>query len=1211
MDEYYWSGGQRVPLQRDPEVMALKFRSGPVGRTPLDADAFQILRDRLVPAGFVGHRGIKIYRTPGQPRAVEVMARQHAVEFATPAYRRNVGNEELMFVTNQFLAKFKPEVTEARLAEINARHGIRIVGKLDYAENAYTLEAEAPGQDVIHLANLYREQEPTVWSHPVLVRRQSKKSAATTIAEDQTRDTGKKPDLTPKLRPGSARVVPADKRWHLGSAQTRVTEAWTLDGLEAGNERGAKAIRIAILDDGVDVDHPDFVGRVIAQFDFEDGVADVRPKSVGDNHGTACTGVAAAAGVGPASGAAPGCSIIAARTPSLLGVDEEARMFQWASDQGADVISCSWGPADGEGTTDPLPDNVAAALRYCVTKGRGGRGIPIFWAAGNGDESVSLDGYASCSDVIAVAASTNKNDRSWYSDFGPEVWICAPSSGDGDVGELSIFTTDRAGTAGYNVGDAELGDATGNYTGDFGGTSSAAPLSAGIAALVLSANPDLHENPTSPRGREVREIMAATAVKIGSGYTNGHSPNFGFGRIDAAAAVREALKRKAGDGGGVPEAVVDGPSRWVRDAGPPTLRVDPGAGRFYAVEFATDSAFFDADNRTAGPLPLSQFYASWDEAALLQAPSYPADWTMPELAWNELRVAPRLFYRIWGSDEASAWTRAVASTDDGDHASAPSLELVDFEEDRGIGTGSVVITAPANTPRSGASPTFLVSPGAGRHFAVEISTERDQLNHSDVAAASRRGPDSYFATWQLGGLLPAVSQPTSWRPPAEAWERLKTAPALYYRAWSSAQADRWADVLSSLSDEEASLHAPTIRIDADGRSIRQSGERGPGAKDGQGMVLRYPSGAEMAVQNPKKVRGGLSYEAPPEIPGAAPLVGVAYRLDRPLCTSFRVRDFASPLSDADDEKGEVFAYADYARIAPALVEALRKITSRTRMPIEIMTGYLHPALAAERAQLGKGGQALAWHVAGLAVDIRGRGERPLDLAQYVLQALGSSGIGIGLLPDGIHIDLRAGDAAWAEPGAEMDSASFVKWVGQVMVETGGGGLLRDERDVGPADTEARMQGRAEMPLSAASFSVVGPDVYPAGAIEPPVFYIEFTEQDACQVEVATSQDQLGSETKQSIRSDVLRQSELKEGTSWRLPPEAWSTMRGGANLYYRAVGAAGVGEASSSDRTQVGIVALSSGRTLRSKGRLQRQLPDANQTALQDELSWRGKGPIG
>ncbi len=1041
----------------------------------------------------------------------------------------------------------------------------------------------------------------------MLVRRQAKKSNAAAVTEPAARgdvapaersgatDYGAAVEA-PAARPSTARaerVVPADKRWHLGSGQSRVTDAWAVPGLAGDRARGARDIKIAILDDGCDVAHADFAGRIVAQYDFEEGVADARPKGPKDNHGTACVGVAAAAGVGPASGAAPGCSIIAARTPNLLGVDEEARMFQWATDQGADVISCSWGPADGTGNLDPLPDNVAAAIRYCVTKGRGGRGIPILWAAGNGDESVSLDGYASCPDVIAVAASTSKNGRAWYSDFGPEIWVCAPSSGDDDAGELSIFTTDRSGADGYNSGDTSLGDATGNYTGDFGGTSSAAPLTAGIVGLVLSANPDLYENPTSPKGREVREVLAATAAKIGSGYTNGHSPQFGFGRVDAAAAVREALRRKSGGNGGdidsIPEAVVDGPTRWRHDAGPPSLRVDPGPGRFYAVEFAVDSSLFDAATRGAGPLPVDRFYASWDESALFQALAYPANWTMPESAWDALRAAPRLYYRIWGSDAASAWTRAVASTKDSDYALAPSMELVDFEEDRNGSAPTVTtITGPASVARSGELPSFVVSTGAGRFFAVEVATDRSLL---DTSAASRRGLDAYFASWDAGRLIPANTRGANWSLPAAAWERLRTASALYYRVWSSAQQDRWVDIQSSQTDEEAVLRAPSVQI-GDGTTSTRRTVGTAGGSDA--TLLRYPSGAELPVQDPKKVPCGSNFAPPAGVPDPAPLVSVAYRLDRPLSGNFRVRDFASR-TVAEDGAG----YAHYARIAPALVDAVSRVAGISDVPVDVVLGYVHPAMAEDDARLGGADRGLNWHVAGLAADIRPRSGRPLDLARNVLHALGS-GIGIGLLRDGVHIDLRRDPAAWAEAGAEVNGDAFAKWVEQVMAEDQRVGQARRERSAEPVDGTA--QARAEMPLASEAFSVTGPDVYASGADEPPVFYVEFAADTACRVEVAGSEDRLGSEDKQFVWSEELRPPSLKQGRVWRMPKEAWAALREGRNLYYRAVTARSAADA----RTQVGVVALTVGNSPRSKSRLERQLPDAGRAAARDEARWRG-----
>jgi len=173
------------------------------------------------------------------------------------------------------------------------------------------------------------------------------------------------------------------------------------------------------------------------------------------------------------------------------------------------------------------------ALNYAVTRGRGGKGCVVLFAAGNGNESVDNDGYASYERVLAVAACNDRSVRSVYSDRGDAVF-CAFPSNDFEFPEEDrpapltpgIWTTDRTGRPGYSDDD---------YTNSFGGTSSACPGAAGVAALVLSCNPSLSRD-------EVRDVLRRSCEQIdpdGGEYDEqGHSPHYGYGRLNAEKAAR-------------------------------------------------------------------------------------------------------------------------------------------------------------------------------------------------------------------------------------------------------------------------------------------------------------------------------------------------------------------------------------------------------------------------------------------------------------------------------------------------------------------------------------------------------------------------------------------------------------------------------------------------------------------------------------------------
>jgi subtilisin family serine protease len=367
----------------------------------------------------------------------------------------------------------------------------------------------------------------------------------------------------------------------LPDAGISVPEAWKI--MESrGKGRGLPAVVVGVIDEGFDLMHRDLEkSRLVDAMNFEDagpGPIDADAQVESAWHGTPCAGLAIAGsdrqGV---LGVAPGCSFIVARKKLEGRVWDLREAFRRVGER-ADVLSWSFSLVPSEVVLPRILDEIFT--RIGETGGPNGNGCVLCFSAGNWNAPLDgfvedfrwrkkptpdspiqrftgrcFNGYATHPSVLAVSACTSTGRRAAYSNYGRSIALCAPSNNYDSLAEdpfnaqtslpgLGIVTTDNEKEGeGYNPGSY--------YTGligktAFGGTSAAAPLVAGVAALLRSVNPRLSAT-------QIRNLLKNNASKIGTeqggdaaagtrgAYRQGHSELFGHGRVNAAAAVRAAF----------------------------------------------------------------------------------------------------------------------------------------------------------------------------------------------------------------------------------------------------------------------------------------------------------------------------------------------------------------------------------------------------------------------------------------------------------------------------------------------------------------------------------------------------------------------------------------------------------------------------------------------------------------------------------------------
>ncbi len=611
------------------------------------------------------------------------------------------------WLTLRVLVKLAPGTDADALAKAV---GAARVERPEFAPDYAIFDA---ARDALALADLLRTKAGVESADPLLARQAKKRFIPTDpVFSDNAANAG--------------------YQWHLRNTGVRGgTLGIDLNVVAAWDTVRGAGVKIGIVDDGLDVLHADLAANfdAAASHDFNDGDADPSPGSTLDIHGTSVAGLAAARANNGSGGAgvAPESTLAGLR---LLGGPQtdagDAAAFAWRNDIIA-IKSNSWGP-DDDGATLGGPGTLAnAALQSAIATGRGGKGTVFCWAAGNGgtSDNANFDGYANSIYTLAFGAITDVGTQAPYSESGANLTGVVPSDG----GAQMLSTTDVRGVAGYNNGHTAGNFSDADFTNDFGGTSAAAPLAAGVAALVLQTNPNLG-------WRDVQEILIRSARKNaptdtdwainGAGIHFNHK--YGAGLLDATAAVALATGwtnlgplttlRKLDV---IPSNIPDFPSsigRTFTFAASDGLRVEKASVTVSLVHPARGTIEVDLTSPSGMVSHLSTARALDTGADL--------DWTFSTV-------------RHWGESAVGAWTVTVRDTANGDTGTLNRVTL-ELHGSAPTGTSAPIMTS-----------TATASGNAGFAFGFRVTAS------NAPASFSATGLPSGLSINALTGLISGVA----------------------------------------------------------------------------------------------------------------------------------------------------------------------------------------------------------------------------------------------------------------------------------------------------------------------------------------------------------------------------------------------------------------------------------------------------------------------
>ena len=420
-------------------------------------------------------------------------------------------------------------------------------------------------------------------------------------------------------------------------------------------------VTIAVVDNGIQHTHPDLSFNYVASdsWDFVDNDSDPSPDLGKDSaHGTVIAGLSAARdNVYCGLGVAYRAGLAGIRLTSRPISDaEEANALSYQR-QSIDIYTYTWGPEENGQSLDTPGPLTLKALAQNTSYGRKGLGNIYVVAAGNGRgnaDNINYDGLANSRFTIAVGAVDHNGKHAAYSEPGAALMVVAPGSGDG----VFLSGTDLQGLHGDSCGDCQ---------NQINGTSASAALVSGVIALMIEANPNL-------TWRDVQHVLTQSAVKndpINSQWTkNGAGlfihPQYGFGMIDAEAAVKKAQTWSTVKPSSfipykklVNQSIPDNNLSGIVS----TINVD--AQTAFTLEHV--EVVFNALHEYRGQLEIILTSPSGTRSVLAEPHSDPGE---NYTSWKFMSV------RNWGEEIQGQWTLSVMDKQAGHNGTFQSWELI-------------------------------------------------------------------------------------------------------------------------------------------------------------------------------------------------------------------------------------------------------------------------------------------------------------------------------------------------------------------------------------------------------------------------------------------------------------------------------------------------------------------------------------------------------